>query len=88
MVVGLTAGVLAGCANPKDTTEEFLTAIQKGDVEKARTFVESDKEFNKLNGGCCKTKINIQCYESEKLAEHAIDSDFDHTNVAVPALYL
>ncbi|MDA1673970.1 ATP-binding protein, partial [Bacillus cereus] len=25
--------------------EEFLTAIQKGDVEKARTFVESDKEF-------------------------------------------
>ena len=49
MVVGLTAGVLAGCANPKDTTEKFLTAIQKGDVEKARTFVESDKEFNKLN---------------------------------------
>ena len=29
MVVGLTAVVLAGCANPKDTTEEFLTAIQK-----------------------------------------------------------
>lgn len=27
----------------------ILTAIQKGDVEKARTFVESDKEFNKLN---------------------------------------
>ncbi|KIU73005.1 phosphohydrolase (MutT/nudix family protein) [Bacillus thuringiensis Sbt003] len=26
------------------------------------------------NRGCCKTKINIQCYESEKLAEHAIDS--------------
>ncbi len=49
MVVGLTVGVLAGCANPKDTTEEFLTAIQKGDIEKARTFVESDKEFNKLN---------------------------------------
>ncbi|WP_433771342.1 hypothetical protein [Bacillus wiedmannii] len=49
MVVGLTVGVLAGCANPKDTTEEFLTALQKGDVEKARTFVESDKEFSKLN---------------------------------------
>jgi len=30
----------------------------------------------------------MQCYESEKLAEHAIDSDFDHTSVAVPALYL
>ena len=28
MIVGLTVGVLAG-ANPKDTTEEFLTAIQK-----------------------------------------------------------
>lgn len=37
---------------------------------------------------CCKTKINMQYYESEKLAEHVIDSDFDHTNVAVPALYL
>ncbi|MGE7882267.1 hypothetical protein [Bacillus sp. NPDC094077] len=49
MVVGLTVGVLAGCANPKDTVEEFLTAVQKGDVEKARTFVESDKEFSKLN---------------------------------------
>ncbi len=49
MVVGLTVGVLAGCANPKDTAEEFLTAIQKGDIEKARTFVESDKDFSKLN---------------------------------------
>ncbi|MGG0456552.1 hypothetical protein [Bacillus mycoides] len=49
MVIGLTVGVLAGCANPKDTAEEFLTAIQKGDLEKARTFVESDKEFSKLN---------------------------------------
>ncbi|MGH0412468.1 hypothetical protein ACQVN4_28680, partial [Bacillus paranthracis] len=25
--------------------------------------------------GCCKTKINMQCYESEKLAEHVINSD-------------
>ncbi|SCB67065.1 hypothetical protein [Bacillus mycoides] len=49
MVIGLTVGVLAGCANPKDTAEEFLTAIQKGDLEKARTFVESDKEFSRLN---------------------------------------
>ena len=38
--------------------------------------------------GCCKTKINMQCYESEKLAGYAVDSDFSHTNVAVPALYL
>ncbi|MDR4985658.1 hypothetical protein RGU74_18690 [Bacillus cereus] len=49
MVVGLTVGVLAGCANPKDTVEEFLTAMQKDDIEKARTFVVSDKEFSKLN---------------------------------------
>ncbi len=27
----------------------------------------------------------MQRYESEKLAEHAVDSDFDHTNEAVPA---
>lgn len=37
--------------------------------------------------GCCKTKINMQCYESEKLAEHEVDSNFDHTNEAVPVLY-
>lgn len=30
----------------------------------------------------------MQCYESEKLAEHAVDSDFDHTSLVVPALYL
>ena len=52
-----------------------------------------EKEFWEIlshitNRGCCKTKINMQCYESEKLAEHAVDSDFDHTNEAVPALYL
>jgi hypothetical protein len=43
MVVGLTAGILAGCssAEPKDTVKEFLTAIQKGDIEKAHTFVDS-----------------------------------------------
>jgi len=52
MVVGLSIGVLAGCSNPKDTVQEFLTAIQKGDFEKASTFVENkDKgyEFGKLN---------------------------------------
>ncbi len=29
MVVGLTVGVLAGCANPKDTTEEFFNCDTK-----------------------------------------------------------
>ena len=47
-----------------------------------------EKVEEKATRGCCKTKINMQCYESEKLAEHAVDSDFDHTNEAVPALYL
>ncbi len=28
----------------------------------------------------------MQCYESEKLAEPARDSDFDHTNVALSSL--
>lgn len=27
----------------------------------------------------------MQCYELGKLAEHAVDSDFDRTNVAVPS---
>ncbi|WP_416829185.1 hypothetical protein [Ectobacillus polymachus] len=52
MVVGLSIGVLAGCSNPKDTVQEFLTAIQKGDYEKASTFVEKKDngyEFGKLN---------------------------------------
>ena len=45
MVVGLTVGVLAGCANPKDTTEEFLTAIQKGDVEKLVPLLKVTKSL-------------------------------------------
>lgn len=52
MVVGLSIGVLAGCSNPKDTVQDFLTAIQKGDFEKASTFVENKDngyEFGKLN---------------------------------------
>jgi Domain of unknown function (DUF4878) len=53
MVVGLTFGVLAGCSStePKDTVQEFLTAIQKGDIEKAHTYVDSaDKgyDFSKM----------------------------------------
>lgn len=52
MMVGLLMSVLTGCSNPKDTVQEFLTAIQKGDFEKASTFVyASDKgyDFSKLN---------------------------------------
>lgn len=52
MMVGLLMSVLTGCSNPKDTVQEFLTAIQKGDFEKASTFVYAgDKgyDFSKLN---------------------------------------
>lgn len=38
--------------------------------------------------GCCNTTRNQQCYELEKLVEHVVDSDFDHTQEAIPALYL
>ncbi|PEA54892.1 hypothetical protein CON64_10645 [Bacillus pseudomycoides] len=52
VMVGLLMSVLTGCSNPKDTVQEFLTVIQKGDFEKASTFVyASDKgyDFSKLN---------------------------------------
>ncbi|MCM3735740.1 hypothetical protein M3215_07895 [Bacillus cytotoxicus] len=52
MMVGLLMSILTGCSNPKDTVQEFLTAIQKGDFEKASTFVyASDRgyDFSKLN---------------------------------------
>jgi hypothetical protein len=41
-VVGMSIGILAGCsdAKPTDTVKEFLTTVQKGDVEKAATFVD------------------------------------------------
>ncbi|MBG9503964.1 hypothetical protein ABE44_34420, partial [Bacillus thuringiensis] len=73
-------------------TKEILCIAQgKGHIHDFRLFKESmgqaihrkimllaDSGYQ--GRGCCKTKINMQCYESEKLAEHAIDSDFDHTN--------
>ncbi|PGC84467.1 DUF4158 domain-containing protein [Bacillus toyonensis] len=78
-------------------TREVLTQTQReyfyklsdqlSERERIRYYTLSEEDIQIIRG-CCKTKINMQCYESEKLAEHAIDSDFDHTNVAVPALYL
>nr|WP_239534492.1 hypothetical protein [Priestia taiwanensis] len=56
VIVGLFIGVFAGCSNntspssvPKDTVDGFLTAIQKGDYEKARTFVEGTESGFKLD---------------------------------------
>ncbi|MED3394658.1 hypothetical protein [Bacillus wiedmannii] len=87
MVVGLTVGVLAGCANPKDTTEEFLTSIQKGDVEKARTFVESDKEFNKLNEKTDDAKAMLSAitknFKFEKLEEVSKKDDKAEVKVKI-----
>ena len=58
----------------------------------AADLTTQEGTINPLNSylvrGCCKTKINMQCYESEKLAGYAVDSDFVHTSAAVPALYL
>jgi Domain of unknown function (DUF4878) len=53
MMMGLSISVLVGCSNagPKDTVKEFLTAIQKGDFEKAVTLVEdtgSGFDFSKI----------------------------------------
>ncbi|MGG0238003.1 hypothetical protein [Bacillus rhizoplanae] len=52
VMIGLLMSILAGCSSPKDTVQEFLTAIQKGDYEKASTFVyKSAKgyDFSNLN---------------------------------------
>ncbi|MGE6597860.1 hypothetical protein [Bacillus proteolyticus] len=94
MVVGLTVGVLAGCANPKDTVEEFLTAMQKGDVEKARTFVISDKEFGKLNEKTddaeAKAMLNaiMKNFKFEKLEEVSKKDDKAEVKVKVTSVDL
>ncbi|MFJ8415017.1 hypothetical protein ACQKNN_07955 [Bacillus paramycoides] len=94
MVVGLTVGVLAGCANPKDTVEEFLTAVQKGDLEKARTFVESDKEFSKLNDktddadGKAMLSAITKSFKFEKLEEVSKKDDKAEVKVKVTSVDL
>ncbi|MBJ8069685.1 MULTISPECIES: hypothetical protein [Bacillus cereus group] len=94
MVIGLTVGVLAGCANPKDTAEEFLTAIQKGDLEKARTFVESDKEFSKLNektddaDGKAMLSAITKSFKFEKLEEVSKKDDKAEVKVKVTSVDL
>lgn len=94
MVIGLTVGVLAGCANPKDTAEKFLTAIQKGDLEKARTFVESDKEFSKLNektddaDGKAMLSAITKSFKFEKLEEVSKKDDKAEVKVKVTSVDL
>ncbi|EJR56554.1 hypothetical protein IIM_00486 [Bacillus cereus VD107] len=94
MVVGLTVGVLAGCTNPKDTVEEFLTAVQKGDLEKARTFVESDKEFSKLNDktddadGKAMLSAITKSFKFEKLEEVSKKDDKAEVKVKVTSVDL
>ncbi|MDH4421322.1 MULTISPECIES: DUF4878 domain-containing protein [Bacillus] len=89
MVVGLTVGVLAGCAKPKATVEEFLTALQKGDIDKARTFVVSEKEFSKLNEKTedAETKAMLSAitknFKFEKLEEVSKNDDKAEVKVKV-----
>lgn len=46
MFVGMITGLLAGCGsdNPSATVDEFLTAIQKNDFEKAGSYVQGGTE--------------------------------------------
>ncbi|WP_412839015.1 hypothetical protein, partial [Bacillus paranthracis] len=50
----------------KRLKEEGIPSIDERVVNKMKSYFTIR--------GCCKTKINMQCYESEKLAEHATDS--------------
>lgn len=47
----LLAVTLSACGQPqpKDTVKDFLTSFQKGDIEKAGTYVSEDFESNVLN---------------------------------------
>ncbi|MDQ0428562.1 hypothetical protein QOZ98_001388 [Planomicrobium stackebrandtii] len=46
MFVGLITGLLAGCGseNPSATVDDFLTAVQKNDFEKAGSYVQGGTE--------------------------------------------
>jgi hypothetical protein len=51
MFAGMTLGILAGCGaeKPTDTADGFLTSIQKGDFEKAGTYVEGGTDSLKTD---------------------------------------
>ena len=51
MVTGVSLGILAGCGaeKPTDTVDGFLTSIQKGDFEKAGTYVEGGTDSLKTD---------------------------------------
>ena len=48
---GMSFALLAGCGaeKPTDTVDGFLTSIQKGDFEKAGTYIEGGKDSLKTN---------------------------------------
>ena len=51
MFAGMSLGILAGCGaeKPTDTVDGFLTSIQKGDFEKAGTYVEGGTDSLKTD---------------------------------------
>ncbi len=96
-LISMTEGDITICGHSirserEKALEQIGAIVENPELYDYMTGMQNLKHFANMAitpiRGCCKTKINIQCYESEKLAEHAIDSDFDHTNVAVPTLYL
>ncbi|MFD3449423.1 hypothetical protein ACFDTO_33125 [Microbacteriaceae bacterium 4G12] len=51
VLVVLALSLLTGCSKPDDVVQQFLTAVQKGDFQKASSFVDksSGNEFGKFN---------------------------------------
>lgn len=51
MFAGMSLGILAGCGaeKPTDTVDGFLTSIQKGDFEKAGTYVDGGTDSLKTD---------------------------------------
>lgn len=85
--IGLVSVLLAGCgsANPTTTVDDFLSAIQKNEFEKAGSYVqggteslvtdqESDEEFDEELAASIFENISNK-YEFEKLEEVSADDN-------------
>lgn len=46
IIAAIFLSILTSCgsSSPKDVTKDFLTSFQKGDIEKARTYIEDNDE--------------------------------------------
>lgn len=75
MFVGVITGLLAGCGsdNPSATVDEFLTAIQKNDFEKAGSYVQGGTESlttNEESGEEADEELTMTVFEN-------ISKDYD-----------